>query len=207
MKSVTVTLIGETPHSQSAPIASKRDNRESADAHEKRCWRERCHAMPDGKLFIPPMALSFALSATAKLLGHQIPGKGKSTYTKHFMSGILVTDPIIITVDGKTIDKDEVEGKWYYVDANGKRGSGTRVWRCFPEVPAGWQGQATIYVLDDTITQEVFEEHLIECGRFIGLGRFRPERGGFFGRFTPENFQWAAVQPKRRANGKAAELA
>jgi len=206
MQSVTVRLQGETPYSQSAPFLSKRENKESADEFEKRCWKERAHAMPDGRVFIPPMALVYALQSTAQLLGMQVKGRGKSTYTKHFKAGVLITDPMLLSLDSKPVMVSEVEGKWYYVDANGKRGSGTRVWRCYPEIPAGWETEATIYVLDDTITREVFEEHLFEAGRFRGLGRFRPENGGFFGRFTPEKFQWTKVESKARANGKSAEV-
>jgi hypothetical protein len=29
----------------------------------------------------------------------------------------------------------------------------------------------------------VFEHHLHEAGKFIGIGRFRPRNNGFYGRF------------------------
>jgi hypothetical protein len=46
-------------------------------------------------------------------------------------------------------------------------------------------------VLDETITQDVFAEHLTEAGRFIGIGRFRPRSNGYYGRFTVEKLDWA----------------
>lgn len=207
MKTLQVTLIGESPYSQSKGFLNRRDKKESAEEHEKRCWSERAHVTETGQLFVPPMALSFSLQSTAKLLGMQVSGKGRSTYTKHFLSGLLITDPLLLTYDGKPVTKQQiVDGwhNWYFVNADGKRGSGTRVWRCYPEVPTGWRAEATIFVLDDTITKEVLEEHLIECGRFRGLGRFRPENGGFFGRFSVDNFRWQEEAPKARARRPAA---
>ena len=46
--------------------------------------------------------------------------------------------------------------------------------KCFPLIPK-WDGEVEIHVLDDTITQEDLEEHLVQAGQFIGLGSFRPE--------------------------------
>ena len=37
----------------------------------------------EGEIVIPAMAFKQALDGVAKRLGDQIPGKGKSTYTKH----------------------------------------------------------------------------------------------------------------------------
>ena len=54
--------------------------------------------------------------------------------------------------------------------------------RCFPVI-ARWEGNLEIRVLDHTITQEVLEEHLVQAGQFIGLGSFRPENRGIYGRF------------------------
>ena len=52
--------------------------------------------------------------------------------------------------------------------------------------------QATVpfHVLADEITPDVFEEHLKQAGAFVGIGRFRPERGGFYGRFAIKNIKW-----------------
>jgi hypothetical protein len=48
-------------------------------------------------------------------------------------------------------------------------------------------------IFDDTITKEVFERHLTEAGRFVGIGRFRPENGGIYGRFTAGPFSWSEL--------------
>ena len=40
------------------------------------------------------------------------------------------------------------------------------------------------------ITKEVFEEAVRYAGTAVGVGRFRPERGGFFGRYAVDKFEW-----------------
>jgi hypothetical protein len=36
----------------------------------------------------------------------------------------------------------------------------------------------------------VFAEHLREAGNFIGVGRFRPEKGGYYGRYKVNGIEW-----------------
>lgn len=138
----------------------------------------------DGRIFIPPMSLKNCVAEAAKFLGKQIPGKGKSTYTKHFEAGTLVTDPIILP-----LKKEDVEGEWLFVPSDGIRGSGKRVDKCFPVIRS-WSGEATFYIIDETITKDVFIDHLKDAGSLIGIGRFRPRNNGFYGRFTVENLEW-----------------
>ena len=118
------------------------------------------------------------------MLRMRIPGKGQSEYGKHIKAGVLVTEPLHLG-----ITKDAVPGEWLHMNADGKSGSGTRVLRCFPCIRE-WGGEVTYYVLDDTITRDAFEVHLRESGNFVGLGRFRPACGGFYGRFSVEKIAW-----------------
>ena len=54
--------------------------------------------------------------------------------------------------------------------------------RAIPEV--------SYYILDDTITEPVFEQVIHESGNFIGIGRFRPENGGYYGRYVVDSITW-----------------
>jgi len=45
-------------------------------------------------------------------------------------------------------------------------------------------------IVNDTITEDVFTQHIQEAGKFVGIGQFRPENGGYFGRFTVESVKW-----------------
>ena len=142
------------------------------------------HADEQGNVFIPGMAFKNMLSEAAKYLGIQIPGKGKSTYTKHFEAGVMVIEPMVLGVK-----VDDVKGEWLYVPSDGKRGGSKRVMRCFPFIPS-WEGIISIHILDDTITKDVLLDHLQQGGQFIGIGRFRPRNNGYYGRFSVEGLDW-----------------
>lgn len=185
MRTVVTSLESVSPYSQSKFYQTPKLQKEIAKDYEERTWRDRLHTNEDGNVFIPPMAFKNCISEAAKFLSVQIPGKGKSTYTKHFEAGILVMDSLVLPVK-----KKDVDGEWLFVPADGKRGSGKRVLKCFP-VLQSWKGDVKWFVLDETITAEVFEQHLREAGNFIGIGRFRPRNNGFYGRFAVRKCVWS----------------
>lgn len=172
-------------YSQSKAHFTEKNDKEIPKDYEERTWKERLHVDENEMVFIPPMAVKNCLSECAKFLSIQIPGKGKATYTKHFEAGILIQDPIPLN-----IKKADVEGEWLFVPSDGKRGGGKRVAKCFPIIPQ-WSGEINIYILDPTITKDVFEEHLKEAGNFIGIGRFRPRNNGYYGRFKVDKVEWS----------------
>jgi hypothetical protein len=184
MKTATVMLQNISPLSQSRYHGAEKLDKENSKDYEARTWKERVHVNEDGYIFIPPMAFKNCLSEAAKYLSIQIPGKGKSTYTKHFEAGVLVMDPLVLPVK-----KEDVEGEWLFVPSDGVRGSGKRVEKCFPLIPK-WKGEVIFHIIDDTITKEVFEKCLVEAGKIIGIGRFRPRNNGFYGRFKVRNIKW-----------------
>ena len=185
MKTAVCKLVSVSPYSQSRHYTTEKLPKESARDYEARTWRDRAHINEDGFVFIPPMAFKNCLSEIAKYLSEQIPGKGKATYTKHIEAGILVTDPVVLPVR-----KDEIQGEWLFVPADGKRGSGKRVEKCFPVIPK-WEGDVTFFILDETTTEDVFKRHLEQAGAFIGIGRFRPRNNGYYGRFRVESIKWS----------------
>lgn len=204
MRKVNFRMIGMSEYSQSRNHETPFLDKETKEAHDDRTWRNRLHVMPKtNQVFVPPMALKMCLDACAKFLGKQIPGKGKNQYTKHFEAGTLCLKPILLFHHGsdKPILGKEVPGERLYVNSDGVRGSGKRVWRTYPRID-NWYGDAEMIILDDTITESVFEEHLEQAGQFIGIGRFRPRNGGYYGRFifedlTVEDIDPRALAPKR----------
>lgn len=185
MKVATAHLKSLSEYSQSRKLQSEKPTKESHADFEKKVWRERMHVDPKtGQVFIPPMAFKFSLETAAKYLRMRIPGKDRSEYGKHFKSGVIVVQGLLLPDIAA-----KVEGEWLSLHANGKRGSGTRVDRCMPVIRS-WEGEVEYHILDDTITEEVFEKHLREAGNFIGIGRFRPENGGYYGRYSVENIKW-----------------
>ena len=184
MKTAIANLRSVSPYSQSAFHQTPKLDKESADDYERRTWRERCHVIEDGHLFIPPMAFKNCLSEAAQFLSQKVRGKGQATWTKHFKAGVLVTDPLVLP-----IKKTDVPGEWLMMNANGKPGVGSRVPRCYPLIPR-WSGGVTFSIIDNEITEAAFTEHLKQAGMLIGIGRFRPINRGFYGRFEVVSVEW-----------------
>lgn len=186
MKIATVKLRSVTPYSMSRFHNTPKLSGEKGDEYEERTWREKAHYnLETLEVYIPPMALKMSLDEAAQFRGEQIPGKGKATYRKHFLAGILVTDPVYLGVT-----RDQLTGESHHCDSKGQRGGSSRVIRKFPKVYK-WEATATYYVMDDTIGKDVFERHLVTSGSFIGIGQFRPRNGGFCGRFEVVKIEWS----------------
>lgn len=186
-KAVTVTMESITPYSASRQHDTPLNEKEDRGAWEARTWREKLNVDDRGMAVIPAMAFKQALDKCAKVLSIQVPGKGKATYTKHFLSGVLCEADVPLG-----IHKDDVASVTINANADGVRGSGKRVKRTFPQIPR-WTGKARFIVLDDAITKEVFERVMKESGQFVGVGRFRPENGGLNGRFKVTSFAWETL--------------
>ena len=184
MKKAVCRLESLTPYSQSRYHGTPKLNKELPNAYEERTWRERLHIGADGHVFMPQMAFKNCIAEAAKYLSVQVPGKGKTTYTKHFEAGILVVEPLVLPDT-----KDDVAGEWYFVPSDGRRGGGSRVLKCFPMIPK-WEGTVEFHVLDDIITEDVFKYFLEQAGSLIGVGRFRPRNNGFYGRFRVVKIDW-----------------
>lgn len=189
MKKATVTLESISPYGQSKFIMEPKLNKESADDYEKRTWKERCHYDENGHVFIPPISIKNCLQEAAKYLG--VAYRGKERYTKHFESGTMVLDGIVLPETRETL-----QGLWLKVPADGRVGGTTRVSKCFPMIPR-WKGEVVFWILDDVITRDVFELHMREAGQFIGLGYWRPSRRGMWGRFAVRNVIWEEIETGR----------
>lgn len=186
MKTATCTLASISPYSQSRSYSHEVEKlaKESHDAYEQRTWRNKCHTDKGGFVVIPPMSFKIGLDTAAKMLGKRIPGKGQSTFTKFFKSGVLVMEGPALSVKVEDVPHDRI-----FANADGVRGSGKRVWRIFPRIDE-WEADVTFHVLADEITEDVFEEHIRQAGAFVGIGRFRPENGGFYGRYEVKKIKW-----------------
>ncbi len=195
MPTAIVKLKGISPMQQgkhydkdSVPIKGKV---ESHADYEKRTWRNRCHQNAAGNITAPPMAFKKALEGAAKYGGMKIQGSGQKTWTKKFEAGVMVVDEPEIFYKGKPIKADEVGSMWLFVPSDGKSGGGSRVNKCFPTIPQDWECEVTYHILDDQITKDIFVIHIDLAGKFVGLGVFRPEHGGYFGRYVVTDIKWA----------------
>lgn len=192
VRTVTCRIVGEGPLSFSRPVSSPKGDTETHDQHDKRTWREKLHVDNEGFVVIPNSMLKLALDGSAKRRGDKVPGKGSSRFTKHFVGGILVAEAPRILVRGKPIRAEDVKSEMFYVNADGKRGSGTRVWRTFPMI-YDWTATFTVHVFDYLIPERIFLLTLNDCGMFGGLGRYAPRVGGTNGRFKVDSVEWATL--------------
>jgi hypothetical protein len=187
MKTVIATLKSVSPYSQSKKYDAEKQQGESHDDFYRRTWRGHLHT-DDSGVFIPPMSLKNCVSEGAKFLSISVPGKGKSTYTKHFDAGILVVRPVHLGLKA-----DAIECEKLFLPSDGRRGSGTRVNKYYPIIHS-WSADAEFIIVDETVLQTmagdkaktVFQHVLEESGKYIGIGRFRPRNNGFYGRFSVE---------------------
>ena len=183
MKTATCHLVSLSPYNQSRQHFTDEEDGENPVDYENRTWREKGHYDSGGEAFIPPMAFKGSLAHAAKMLSIPIPNKGKSLYTKHFLSGVLVTEGLSLG-----INKEEVKPQWVSCDPRGQKG-GMGVLRGFPHYD-GWEGKVTYHIIDDTISRDVFERVLNASGSLVGIGQFRPQNGGYFGRFEVKSIKW-----------------
>jgi hypothetical protein len=188
IKIARVELEGVSPYSQSRFHDTPKKEQESHEAYRDRTWREHLHVDENGMVFIPPMSIKNCLSLAAKRLGMKVTGRGAKTYAGFFTSGILVTDPVPLGIKA-----EDVPGEKLFLPADGKAGSGSRVTKIYPRIEK-WKGTATVLILDQIITEKVFAKHMEEAGRYVGLGRFRPERGGFYGRFKVNSIEYQETE-------------
>jgi hypothetical protein len=187
MKTAIATLESTAPYSQSKfidPDEHPKIEKENGQDFEKRIWRQRVHQNSAGNVIIPPTAFKNCIAEAAKFLNLQVPGKGKSTYTKHFEAGVMVVDPLVMALKW-----GEVKCQKLHLPSDGKRGGGKRVIKYMPIIHE-WAGDVQFLILDETITESVFRKVLEEAGRFIGIGTFRPRNNGTFGRFEVVNVKW-----------------
>jgi len=182
-----VTLKGISPYSQSRnidPLDFPKKSKETHDAAEERLWRNRLHVDSTGHVVIPPTAFENAIREAAKRLAISVPGKGKTLYSKYFEAGIQIPEGITLKVKAA-----DVPGERLFVPSDGRPGGGKRVYKRFPRIDA-WDGALTIYVFDDLIPEAVFRKVIESSGQLVGIGRFRPQSRGFYGRFAVESFAW-----------------
>lgn len=179
MRKVTIPIQGVSPLSWSRYLNAVKEEGEDDRAMEERIWRQRFWEK-DGRLFVPAMTIKNSLVDAGMYRAEKIKGKGGKTWTEKFRAGVLAFEDMDLGVGPEAL-----EAEWLMAKASpgtGKRGCGSRVPKCFPRL-LKWSGTATVFIVDDVITKNIFEEHMRAVGMFIGWGRFRVINGGYYGRF------------------------
>lgn len=187
MRNVIAQVEGITPYSASRYFEEDLKKGETKDEHERRRWREKAHVAESGLVYIPGVAFKMCLDIAVSKSNEKIKGKGQQTYTGLFKSSVTAMGDMDLGVK-----VDDLKAISIYANADGKRGSGSRVMRWFPII-SSWGGSIEFAVFDDTIPEAKFEEFFTKAGLVAGVGRGRPETGCAVGngRFRPLEFTWS----------------
>jgi len=188
MRTAILTLESLSPYSQSKAIRSEKEKGELDKTFHERTWREHLHVHRSGKVYIPPMAFKYAFATAARYASLKVDGKGNATYTKYFEAGVQVTEPLLLPFGP---EDPQVACEWVYCHAQPTRPSqGGRVHRAYPTIQE-WAGELSVLVVADEIPPSIFEQVVNYAGQIIGVGRFRPENGGYYGRFAVREIAWS----------------
>jgi hypothetical protein len=185
---VVIENIPGSPYSQSAQHDTPMLDRESHDDYDVRTWRNKCTTNSSGQVCIPAMALKQSIDTTASKLGMKVEGRRGATFKGFFSSGFFCESDVPLK-NGKALTPADAKMVAIQANADGVRGSGKRVTRRFPQFEK-YQGEASFVITDDIITPTIFEQHVRSCGIIVGIGRFRPEKGGTNGRFRVIKIEW-----------------
>lgn len=179
MKTITITVDGLTPLLMHNPAGMSSTAGPGLSAKGKDIPTPEAEAeagtyrLPDGALALPSFAFRGALLSAAK--GRKI---GKNFATSLVKGSVFVTSELtpINHTDGTPLKEYEIDMRRAMI---GKAG----ITRCRPKVDP-WSADVEFEVDEDFISDEHVHELMVIAGRTIGVGDFRPEKSGPFGRFT-----------------------
>lgn len=188
MKKYGVKITGVTPYMQHRMDDAKLENWEKNrkfiierdDISKEDFVRAEFHAYKDeekGKYFIPADHIMGAMVGAGSL------HKGKMGNAKRSMKNIVcgmfqVMPEKLYLENGFLIDKRSA------VNHHTK----DRVITIRPKWN-DWKAEFEIWVDNDTITDETVKSIVTDAGNYLGIGSFRPQKGGRFGRYRVDDFQ------------------
>ena len=184
MKRYTVELRGVTPYLMSRfdmaaleGTTKKKSGSPNTKEHLLEEYESRAYKLPNGKYYVPSTHICGCLINAGKDI--QIVGKRRSNYSKPFAASVDVEDEAII-LDNQKPEMFTISG----VNANTKG----RVLIARPRFNK-WNIKFNISCTDDQISGDAIQEGLERGGMHVGIGSWRPEKRGKFGKFTVTKFK------------------
>lgn len=135
------------------------------------------YRLPDGTIYQPATHILGALKVAAGR--YQIKGRGKATYRNVIGGGAVVIEPDAIP---HIFQKWEIDSR--PVVNPSTKGRILRKRPCFRE----WALSFKVIFDETEIPGETLKDIFDTAGRNIGIGDFRPAKGGPFGRFMVTRF-------------------
>lgn len=165
----------EKPGATRKVLVDRGTPREQAD---RAAYRDK-----EGHFYFPGAAIPRMLREAGS--NHKMRGSRKSAKFVVPAAVRMMEDAVLIrNGDGKTLAKDfEVDSRPVVIPATKGRIMAHRPrWDC-------WSAQFTIVINDDILPVDFVNQLLVEASQQIGVGAFRPEKGGPFGTFLVEKWQ------------------
>jgi hypothetical protein len=157
---------------------------------ERAAYRE-----PTGELYVPGAALARLLREAGG--SHKQRGSRKSL--RYVVpAGVLVVEdavPLFAIDRTKRIAEFEVDARPVTIPAT--KG---RIMRFRPRIDA-WAAHFHLRVNEDVLSPPTVRQLLVEGGQQLGLGDYRPERGGPFGTFAV--VAWCEAEQRRESEAEA----
>lgn len=178
MKTIEVTIKGITPLLMHRfPMAGAEDTSKKRTGVPN--WKDEAEVAlyrdEKGQIYEPASHIEGTLKQASKTL--KIPGKRGATYSKLIGSAVSVEPDAI---PHKITD--------YTIDARPVVVQRARIVRYRP-IFKDWELSFSILIGDEQIPSEVVKLALDYAGQYVGIGDFRPGRGGKFGKFIVTNFE------------------
>jgi len=176
---ISITIEGTTPilfnRFRDTQIEGKSKKRTGAMAEFD--IEDKLYQDEKGKTQLPAVYLKNCIVEASKQF--KIVGKGKSTYSKLIASTIEI-NPFYIELKA---DKYEV----FRISAVNPMTKG----RMMIERPMykKWNASFEIILNDEAVPTSVINEILEHAGKYVGVGDWRPEKKGMFGKFIITSFK------------------
>jgi hypothetical protein len=175
---IKVTIEGTTPilFNRFRDVAIEGKSKKRTGAMAESDVEDKLY-IQDGKTQLPATYLRNSIVEASKQF--KIVGKGKSTYSKLIASTVDI-EPFYIELDA---DKYEI----FRISAVNPMTKG----RMMTERPKynNWKASFEIILNDEAVPISVINEVLEHAGKYVGVGDWRPEKKGMFGKFMISEFK------------------
>lgn len=195
MKTIDVVIRGDSPLLMNRFTETAEVNKATRAAHATvRSPREQAegaaYRTPDGDLYFPSAAISRLLREAGS--SHKQRGTRKSM--KYIVpAGVRMATDTIALVDATLVALRTFEVDSRPVTIPATKG---RIMRHRPRLDAWW-ATFSLVVNEDVLDPSFVQQLLMEGGQRIGIGDFRPEKGGPFGVFAVT--LWSELREKVQA--------
>ena len=170
-------LLMHRPSSEMEELLKKARENKVKEEIEKKNIHLYLYLDEDGKPCVPSIYLIRSMMKAAVDCGIKVQGKGKKTYKNYIGGGLVIIEPSLIPIKPS---KYVIHEAYVVIQRN-------RIRRFRPMFPK-WSLEFDIFYDENTFSSNVLKEILAYAGAFEGIGDFRPNKGGCYGRF--EIVEW-----------------